>query len=141
MIRATGKVLSEKTADCKDRHQSSGVADDREKKRSRKKHHLFPQSILTEMAIDRGEHRNRHKRANPAAAFIYFEFECIVCGLDDGADALDVNTNEVADCARDSSLNELQLCRGLNEKIQRHHKQQERDWKKQYPRDRDSPDV
>src|SRR5438093_257697 len=117
MIRATGWLLSEKPADGKDRHQTPGITDDREKKGARKKHQFLPQPVLSEMRPHRRDHRDRHQRANPTATFIHFEFEGVVRGLNDGADALNMNADEIADRARGSGFNELQLCRGLREEI------------------------
>ena len=130
MIRPASNVLTKKGRDDKNRNQTTGVADNREDERCAEDQDFFPEPILRQVAVDGGQHCNRHERADAAASLIDLELE--VRGVHRRADRVEMHPEKVADCGRRICLEELQTRGRLREEIQRHHEQEERNRERQH---------
>src|SRR5438876_10278908 len=91
------------------------------------------------MSVHRGEHRNRHERANSAATFVDLKMKRLVRRIDARADCVNGEPEKIANRARCAGLDELESGRRLGQKIQRHHEKQVGDRKEKDARDISSP--
>ncbi len=81
MVGAPGDVLPKNSRYEKDGDEPARVANNGKKKCCYKNEDFFPDSILRQMAVDGGEHRDCHERTDAAATFVDLELKGATHGM------------------------------------------------------------